>query len=157
MSIPFFSLGRRVHSVSRTWSRHPSMDPTPEWANQTRRVTRPEDIVINRDDELERGELATEKPDGLLPGRTTDSSPIEKTSQSSAPMDPAREKEGDEDQPRPDNAPDTATGNPNEKETTSWQEGRHLVVEHHLPGEEVRQHRTDTFSFCNAKNLFRCK
>ena len=134
MSIPFFSLGRRVHSVSRTWSRHPSMDPTPEWANQTRRVTRPEDIIINRDDELERGELATEKPDG---GRTTDSSPIEKALQSSPPSDAATGKEANEDQPRPDNAPDAATGNPNEKETTSWQEGRHLVVEHHLPGEEV--------------------
>ena len=57
LSIPFFSLGRRVHSVSRTWSRHQSMDPSigPDWATHIRRVSRPEDIVINRDSALERG------------------------------------------------------------------------------------------------------
>jgi hypothetical protein len=53
LSIPSFSLGRRVHSVSRTWSRRDTMNSTgartPEWANQARLVTRREDIVINRD------------------------------------------------------------------------------------------------------------
>ncbi|KAF8887097.1 Sodium/hydrogen exchanger family-domain-containing protein [Infundibulicybe gibba] len=53
LSIPGFSLGRRVHSVSRTWSRH----APPEWTNQARMVSRPEEIVINRDNEMERGEL----------------------------------------------------------------------------------------------------
>ena len=40
------------------------MDASPEWANQTRKVTKAEDIVINRDveDKLERGEVdPTEK------------------------------------------------------------------------------------------------
>ncbi|KAF8551278.1 hypothetical protein OG21DRAFT_1445426 [Imleria badia] len=47
LSIPFFSLGRRVHSVSsRTWSRHAS---GPDWATHTRHITRGEDVVINRD------------------------------------------------------------------------------------------------------------
>ncbi|KAF9447018.1 hypothetical protein P691DRAFT_782949 [Macrolepiota fuliginosa MF-IS2] len=61
LSIPSFSLGRRVHSVSRTWSRRDTMDTTPDWTNQTRRVTRPEEIVINRDhvDMMEKGELET--------------------------------------------------------------------------------------------------
>ncbi|KAH7868173.1 uncharacterized protein C8R40DRAFT_1062667, partial [Lentinula edodes] len=58
LSIPSFSLGRRVHSVSRTWSRHAS--GLPEWATQARHVTDRDAIVINRDrdesDELERGE-----------------------------------------------------------------------------------------------------
>jgi len=52
LSIPSPSLGRRVHSVSRTWSRRDTMNSgarTPEWANQARLVTRREDIVINRD------------------------------------------------------------------------------------------------------------
>jgi hypothetical protein len=52
-----FSLGRRVHSVSRTWSRRDttgSRAGAPDWTNWARLVTRAEDIVINRD--LERGE-----------------------------------------------------------------------------------------------------
>ncbi|KAF9564192.1 Sodium/hydrogen exchanger, partial [Agrocybe pediades] len=57
LSIPSFSLGRRVHSVSRTWSRRDSTTLTrrggrpaqPEWANQARMVTRAEDVVVNRD------------------------------------------------------------------------------------------------------------
>jgi hypothetical protein len=48
LSIPSFSLGRRVHSVSRTWSRH----TLPDWTNQTRLVERGDDIVINRDLEI---------------------------------------------------------------------------------------------------------
>ena len=57
LSIPGFSLGRRVHSVSRTWSRRDTVGSragAPDWTNQARLVTRAEDIVINRD--LERGE-----------------------------------------------------------------------------------------------------
>lgn len=69
LSIPFFSLGRRVHSVSRTWSRHATLEPTPEWATHTRAVSRPEDIVINRDaDALERGEVPTHVKDEVDSG-----------------------------------------------------------------------------------------
>jgi hypothetical protein len=58
LSIPFFSLGKRVHSVSRTWSRHGG---AADWTTLTRRVSKAEDIVINRDPRdvqsiLERGE-----------------------------------------------------------------------------------------------------
>ena len=68
LSIPSFSLGRRVHSVSRTWSRRDTMNSTggrtPEWANQARMVTRFEDIVINRDPipDVEKGEETTSEP-----------------------------------------------------------------------------------------------
>ncbi|TFK22691.1 hypothetical protein FA15DRAFT_671226 [Coprinopsis marcescibilis] len=62
LSIPSFSLGRRVHSVSRTWSRHATATSggllQPEWTNQARLVSRGADIVINRDHseaDLERG------------------------------------------------------------------------------------------------------
>jgi sodium/hydrogen antiporter len=57
LSIPGFSLGRRVHSVSRTWSRRDTIGSrigAPDWTNQAILVTRAEDIVINRD--LERGD-----------------------------------------------------------------------------------------------------
>ena len=58
LSIPGFSLGRRVHSVSRTWSRRDTTGSgrvgAPDWTNQARLVSRAEDIVINRD--LERGD-----------------------------------------------------------------------------------------------------
>jgi len=76
LSIPSFSLGRRVHSVSRTWSRRDSTTITsrrggrpaqPEWANQARLVSRAEDVIVNRDRpregelDLERGDLIREK------------------------------------------------------------------------------------------------
>ncbi len=62
LSIPSFSLGRRVHSVSRTWSRRDTAEGIPDWTNQTRRVTRPEEIVINRDfvDIMEKGEIGVD-------------------------------------------------------------------------------------------------
>lgn len=67
LSIPSFSLGRRVHSVSRTWSRRDTLTNQPEWTNQARIVERGgEEIVINRDNVMERGELCTEKPEDSL-------------------------------------------------------------------------------------------
>jgi len=61
LSIPGFSLGRRVHSVSRTWSRRETSEAAPDWTNQTTRVTDPEQIVINRDhvDLMEKSALGT--------------------------------------------------------------------------------------------------
>ncbi|TFY80612.1 hypothetical protein EWM64_g3400 [Hericium alpestre] len=58
LSIPFFSLGRRVHTFSRTWSRRET-PAVPEWTTQTRPVLRGTDIVINRDeaDRAERTEV----------------------------------------------------------------------------------------------------
>ena len=46
LSIPFFSLGRRVTTITRTWSRQPSVS---DWALHTRCIERPGDVVINRD------------------------------------------------------------------------------------------------------------
>ncbi|KAF8526149.1 Sodium/hydrogen exchanger family-domain-containing protein [Gautieria morchelliformis] len=118
LSIPFFSLGRRVHSVSRTWSRHQSTDLAlgPEWATQTTRVTRAEDVVVNRDrlheaDAMELGE--SEKVDSE---NITEISRGEVT-------------------PRDENPPD---GSGRAGEHTEWREGPHLIIEHsHGPGNEV--------------------
>ncbi|KAI9429412.1 Sodium/hydrogen exchanger family-domain-containing protein [Lactarius indigo] len=62
LSIPFFSLGCRVTTVTRTWSRQPSL---PEWALHTHRVERAEDVVINRDPEnmMERGQASDNEKD----------------------------------------------------------------------------------------------
>ncbi|EJT98683.1 hypothetical protein DACRYDRAFT_70529 [Dacryopinax primogenitus] len=65
LSVPAFSLSKRVHSLSmtahtRSWSRQASRETghrEPEWATQARRVHRPEDVVINRDVDLEKGAL----------------------------------------------------------------------------------------------------
>lgn len=57
LSIPFFSLGKRVHSIRHTWSRHNTVENgRPEWANQTRQLAPGEEIIVNRDDAAERGE-----------------------------------------------------------------------------------------------------
>ncbi|KAG8756438.1 hypothetical protein FRC11_005309, partial [Ceratobasidium sp. 423] len=57
LSIPFFSLGKRVHSIRHTWSRQPTVEGRPEWANQTRQIRPGEEIIVNRDDAVERGEM----------------------------------------------------------------------------------------------------
>ncbi|KAJ1020085.1 hypothetical protein NDA16_004365 [Ustilago loliicola] len=54
-TIPFFAFGknarRRAHTLTRTWSRNPSMrDDEPGWMSRVRRVKTGEDIVINTDD-----------------------------------------------------------------------------------------------------------
>ena len=65
LSIPFFSLGRRVTTVTRTWSRQPSLHQIPDWALHTRRVERPEDVQINHDPEstMERGQVSDNEKD----------------------------------------------------------------------------------------------
>ena len=58
LSIPGFSLGRRVHSLSTTWSRKDvtgSGRGAPDWTNQATLVPKAEDIIINRD--LEEGRI----------------------------------------------------------------------------------------------------
>ncbi|KAH6893668.1 Sodium/hydrogen exchanger family-domain-containing protein [Coprinopsis sp. MPI-PUGE-AT-0042] len=64
LSIPSFSLGRRVHSVSRTWSRHAtaaSAGGVPEWANNLKVVKPGDEIIINRDRDVEAARSDSEK------------------------------------------------------------------------------------------------
>ena len=120
LSIPFFSLGRRVHSVSRTWSRHQTADLVvgPEWATQTTRVTRAEDIVVNHD------RLSEEEADTMELGQS-DKLGSDKVSES------PRDEITPEDEIPPDGGGRTG-------ERTEWREGPHLIIEHGRgPGNEV--------------------
>ena len=119
LSIPFFSLGRRVHSVtmSRTLSLRSRQEP--EWATQTRKVTRPEDIVINRDHEPQPSP-PTEKE--IEEGRVgASSSDIGAAKAAEQTLDHECEEKGEL--------------------IRKWREGRHLVIEHHSKeaGAEVSQ------------------
>ncbi|KIY66408.1 hypothetical protein CYLTODRAFT_398761 [Cylindrobasidium torrendii FP15055 ss-10] len=131
LSIPGFSLGRRVHSVSRTWSRHTTQGPDgrPDWTNQARLVEKGEDIVINRDhDAAEKGELS---PDQTEVSSTPDENELKHerqlerdTIEEAERRSPAEPVEGD--------VPD------GEDIISEWKEGQHRVVERRAgPGEEV--------------------
>jgi len=138
LSIPFFSLGRRVTTVTRTWSRQPSL---PDWALHTRRVERAEDIVINRDPAsmMERGQADEGAKDGLF-----DRPSVMVGHEEDAKRDSAvpREDSADADaltmamtepeEAKADNAPDGT------EVFAEWKEGPHRVIERRTgPGEEV--------------------
>ncbi|WVQ96326.1 hypothetical protein IAU59_003430 [Kwoniella sp. CBS 9459] len=66
LSIPFFSLGRRVHSITYTRSRGLSMDARgdePAWTTHARRITPGQQITINRDDDPEEGDMGVRRRD----------------------------------------------------------------------------------------------
>lgn len=64
LSIPFFTLGKRVHSrvnsMSRTWTNGSGNGLEPSWLSRVRRVGDPRDVEVNRD---EGGEKRTETQD----------------------------------------------------------------------------------------------
>ena len=135
LSIPFFSLGRRVHSVSRTWSRHQSVDLVlgPEWATQTRRVARAEDVVVNRDVESPR------QVDDVVAMELGESDKVgsEMTNGGlSDDQDKGLKSTRGEVTPRDENPPNDGDVSGGDME---WREGPHLVIEHGCgPKQEVR-------------------
>ncbi|KAA1474706.1 hypothetical protein DENSPDRAFT_343820 [Dentipellis sp. KUC8613] len=170
LSIPFFSLGRRVHTVSRTWSRRDTATGAggaqPEWTTQTRRVSRAQDVVINRDSAMERGEAdsgsvgASEKramgdgPYGHVletmgeSSQGTASTPGTGTGTPTpvgdAPADklPAGGDGGEGEGAVPENPPD------GDENVLEWREGANRVVERRQgAGDEVRVFPSSTFHF----------
>lgn len=133
LSIPFFSLGRRVHSVSRTWSRHQSTDlGGPEWATQITRANGPEDIVINRDRDASANAMELGQSEKIQSDTTTTVDATDREERVSIPEP--------ESTPRDENPPD---GSAKAGDETVWREGHHLVIEHNRgPGNEVR------FKYC---------
>ncbi|WWC88415.1 uncharacterized protein L201_003326 [Kwoniella dendrophila CBS 6074] len=68
LSIPFFSLGRRVHSITYTRSRGLSMDQRgdePAWTTHARRIQPGQQITINRDDDPEEGDMGVMRRDTI--------------------------------------------------------------------------------------------
>jgi NhaP-type Na+/H+ or K+/H+ antiporter len=132
LSIPFFSLGRRVHSVSsRTWSRHASGPP--DWATHTRHITRGEDVVINRDRDvnaMENGRAGlTEEEKTIMESRRTSTDLKEpREDGSSKTEDTFKGDETAKEQTPPDGT-DTVM---------EWKEGSDKIIERRTePGEEV--------------------
>lgn len=136
LSIPFFSLGRRVRTVSRTWSRHGG---APDWTTLTRRVSKAEDIVINRDprdvhDQMERGDVTPavtihEKEDITM----VTEKPVrdEDEASGSTPTTGNMVDDGEEVEP-------ATTEHDGSLILAEWREGPHQVIERRIgPGEEV--------------------
>lgn len=131
LSIPFFSLGRRVHSVSsRTWSRHAS---GPDWATHTRHITRAEDVVINRDRDVSamengRAGLAEEEKTIMESRRTSTDVKATREDGSSKTEDAWKGDDTTKEKPPPDGT----------ETTTEWKEGSDKIVERQeAPGEDV--------------------
>ncbi|KAI0372268.1 hypothetical protein BV20DRAFT_964406 [Pilatotrama ljubarskyi] len=126
LSIPFFTFGRRVHSVSRTWSRHDTVGTfgsrrgrsiLPEWTTQIRHVQPGEEIVINRD------RMGENREESLTPVAGTSSDEEKQQQRREEPQEATKEV---------DNPPD---GTDTYQE---WREGPHKVIERRDgPGAEV--------------------
>ncbi|KAI9448797.1 Sodium/hydrogen exchanger family-domain-containing protein [Lactarius psammicola] len=137
LSIPFFSLGRRVTTVTRTWSRQPSL---PDWALHTRRVDRAEDVVINRDPAsvMERGQVSDNEKDVMKrhPSETTGFDEDEKGARAlqredTAEADAITVAVTEPEEAKPDNPPDGT-------ESYEWKEGPVRIIDWRTgPGEEV--------------------
>ncbi|KAH0831869.1 Sodium/hydrogen exchanger family-domain-containing protein [Lanmaoa asiatica] len=131
LSIPFFSLGRRVHTVSsRTWSRHAS---GPDWATLTRHITRGEDVVINRDHDVHamengRAGLSEEEKTIMESRRTSTDVNAAHENGSSKTEDILEGDDAVKEQTPPDGI----------ETTMEWKEGSDKIVERRAgPGEEV--------------------
>ncbi|KAJ6487699.1 Sodium/hydrogen exchanger family-domain-containing protein [Mycena sanguinolenta] len=145
LSIPSFSLGRRVHSVSRTWSRHTTATthaPRPDWMDHVRHAGN--GIVVNRDTEdggdLEMGLGGSQEDKETMDGRPLEEIDV-KMGHSESPTavgttPGSRDDEKDEVEaglrPEGDVPPD------GEELVSEWQEGHHRIIERRAgPGEEV--------------------
>lgn len=137
LSIPFFSLGRRVHSLTLTYtfSRNPSMDTRnePAWTTHARRVVSGQDIVVNRDDDAEEGDL------GVRQDSRRNDSPREKASDESGGSSSSRtagrseayemdERSGSrqEEEKHEDDDNDDGGRTP---PLAEYREGHHLIIE----------------------------
>lgn len=138
LSIPFFSLGRRVTTVTRTWSRQPSL---PDWALHTRRVERAEDVVINRDpvSMMERGQAGDgskvyvfDRPSATMGHEEGERRHSAVPRDDSADADALTMAVTEPEEAKADDAPDGT------EVLAEWKEGPHRIIERRTgPGEEV--------------------
>ncbi|KAG8696243.1 hypothetical protein FRC08_007282 [Ceratobasidium sp. 394] len=140
LSIPFFSLGKRVHSIHQTWSRHNTVENgRPEWQNQTRQIQPGEEIVVNRDDAVERGEAGRfDEKRGSLPTTLGEGSSGSVDHHADSERGMVQGEHITSAEGRKGQMGGTAIEAGQGIETTEWREGHDLVIER-APGhgEEV--------------------
>ncbi|KAJ7070126.1 Sodium/hydrogen exchanger family-domain-containing protein [Mycena amicta] len=141
LSIPGFSLGRRVHSVSRTWSRHTTATaahgPQPDWMDHVRKAEG--GVVVNRDprrlEDVEEASGSSGVEKETVDGRVLEDIEVDgNRSESATAVGSEREKRDVEAglTPERDVPPD------GEDLVSEWQEGPHRIIERRAgPGEEV--------------------
>ncbi|KAF8162510.1 Sodium/hydrogen exchanger family-domain-containing protein [Mycena galopus ATCC 62051] len=141
LSIPSFSLGRRVHSVSRTWSRHTTataLAPRPDWMDHVRHAEG--GIVVNRDDDgsgdLEMGLGINEEKE------TVDGRPLEeidvRVGHSESPTAVGTTPGSRDEKEEVEMGPEGEVPPDGEDLISEWQEGHHRIIERRAgPGEEV--------------------
>ena len=104
------------------------MHAAPDWTTHIRRVSRPEDIVVNRDSDMERGESSIEKSGSESPGEINLDS-VQKM-MSDGQISPTQS--GIEEQIKEEEPPDGT------EIVVEWKEGHHKIVERRAgSGEEV--------------------
>jgi hypothetical protein len=137
LSIPFFSLGRRVTTVTRTWSRQPSLS---DWALHTRRIERPADVVINHDpvSMMECGQAGEGAKEGLSTGPSVVGPEEYEKKDSAVPREDSADADAvtvvvaELEEFKADDAPDDT------EVFEEWNEGPHRIIERRTgPGEEV--------------------
>jgi hypothetical protein len=139
LSIPFFSLGKRVHSIRQTWSRHNTVEGRPEWEGQVRQLQPGEEIIVNRDDAVERGEAtdSNEKRESL-PTSLGEGSSGSVDARTEVDREKAQGEHITSSEGRKGQMGGAAVEKDEDMETTEWREGPHLVIERDPGhGEEV--------------------
>ncbi|KAG9002488.1 hypothetical protein FRB94_003848 [Tulasnella sp. JGI-2019a] len=143
LSIPFFSLGRRVHSITYTYtySRRQSMDPNnggqPDWITQVRRLPSKhahDEVVIEKDEnEKPIGHTPTSDEDRLERGESESGSRTAAGGSRNSPVQTGKYGEeggGEGGGVDGEHLTDTDLGEGEHE----WREGRDLVVEHQARG-----------------------
>ncbi|KAJ7061635.1 Sodium/hydrogen exchanger family-domain-containing protein [Mycena amicta] len=142
LSIPGFSLGRRVHSVSRTWSKHTTATATTnhvEWMDHVRRAEG--GVVVNRDErrigDLEEGPSGVAPSPSPSPSGEKDLEEVE--GRALEEIQVRRVSEGANESDEKENGMPEGEVPPDGEELVSeWQEGPHRIIERRAgPGEEV--------------------
>ncbi|CAK9780472.1 hypothetical protein CC85DRAFT_283466 [Cutaneotrichosporon oleaginosum] len=145
LSIPFFVSGRRVQSMTYTWSRNPSIagGEEPAWTTHTTRVQQGGDVVVNRDDE--EGDIGLQARHRIAHEKLSrDSSGESSATQANSP-------EKDLESP-----PEVPAGVPPH---AAYREGHDLVTEHAPPGEREVQVNVEhgVFRTAEEKKAFDAK
>jgi NhaP-type Na+/H+ or K+/H+ antiporter len=147
LSIPSFSLGRRVHSVRREWSRRSTTEVGggPEWAAQIRRLRPGEKPEVNRDVERDGATEANGSPVDTISGDISAAAKREEDKELTGPeRAKAHEREAApvEDVNNPDTKEKEPTQPPPDGDEilSEWREGSDRIIERRAgPGEEVRR------------------